>query len=190
MPDEFPDLSFDVDAALDASTTESQDSGKRTRKPRSDKGQARATSSTSTKKLANELLNPWAKLSKALALPFPTVAAVMATRGENTMDALVSIASGHPRMLAALTKASKVGPAADLAETAMYIVVAAMLDLGKLNVESPVMLPFADVAELHVRMMQARQSDTEQAEQAYQQAHTSGTNTFAQPPTFPSFAGV
>lgn len=191
MSDELPDLGFDLDATLDAASSESQDKGK-TRKPRSDKGQPRATSRTSTKKLADDLLNPWAKLAKAVALPLPTVSAVLVERGESTVDALVSIASGHPRMLAALTKASKIGPAADLAETAMYIVVAAMLDLGKLSIESPVMVPFAEVAELHMRMQQARAAEMAEAERQMQAAHAPGTfsnGAFAQPPGFPSFVG-
>lgn len=135
MP-EFADL-------FEASTDEpvAQDAPVRTRRPRSDKGQprgARGTGGTSTrdKKLAADLLNPWAKGIKAVAYPLPTLAAVMTAQGETTMTALVAIAS--PKMKEALTKAAKVGPGADLLEAVAMMVIAALMDIGKVRPESPI----------------------------------------------------
>lgn len=123
---------------------------KRTRKKRSDAGvprgprgsgssggrKPRGGMSTADKKLAEELLSPWAKICTALAMFAPTVSGVMAQRGEATMNGVVSLAS--PKMKDALTKAAKTGPGLDLAETVLMIVIAAAVDFGKLEPNSPV----------------------------------------------------
>lgn len=88
-------------------------------------------------KLAEKLCDPIAKLAIPLSFTLPTVAAVLVTRGEATAVAIVALAADHPRMLAALEKVSKVGPATDLAETGIMLVIAASLDLGKLPREHP-----------------------------------------------------
>lgn len=152
--DDFPSL----DSLLQDAQFESDDmptpepvldeNGKKPRKKRSDAGQPRgprgATGarkprggmSAADKKLADELLNPWAKLCTALAMVAPTVSGVMSMRGEASMQGLVALAS--PKMKEALTKAAKTGPGLDLAETILMVMVAAAVDFGKVDPDSPI----------------------------------------------------
>lgn len=131
--------------------TPEDETPKRTRRPRSDKGVPRGTGTRRTgsrnKVLVDELLVGWAGFSTAFAMTLPTVSAVMLTRGEQTMTALVGIAGNNPRMLAALKKASKVGPAMELGRTVAEILVAASLDSGRMPPEHPmaILLGVADL---------------------------------------------
>lgn len=88
-------------------------------------------------RLAQELLDPLAKIAMALSFTAPTASAVLIERGEKTATALVGIAAGHPKMLAALQRATKVGPAADLVETAIMMAIAVSLDLGRIPPDHP-----------------------------------------------------
>lgn len=116
------------------------------RRTRSDKGVARGprgtggTRSTGSrdKKLAEDLLGPWAKAIKIVAVPFPTVAAVMAERGEKATEGIVALAG--PKLKAQLAKVSKTAPALDLAEIVGMLIVALLLDLQKLNPDAPLVL--------------------------------------------------
>lgn len=115
---------------------DSEDTPTRTRKPRSDRGKPRGprgstgprSRSTSDKKLADDLLNPWAKIIKGVAFGAPTLAAVMTQQGESTMNALVAVAS--PKMKAALSNVARIGPGADLIEAVAMMIVAAGMDFG------------------------------------------------------------
>jgi hypothetical protein len=128
------------------SPDDSDDSVSRTRKPRSDKGKTRGPRggtttatrgrSTSDKKLADDLLNPWGKGIKAVAFAAPTLAAVMTQQAETTMTAIVSLAS--PKMKAALTKVSRIGPGADLVEAIAMMIVAGAMDFGRIPPASPI----------------------------------------------------
>lgn len=141
-------LSNATDEPLDAPEIEQPDdtgdAPQRTRKPRSDKGKPRGPRgsatprgrSTSDKKLADDLLNPWSKAIKGIAFAAPTLAAVMTQQAESTMTALVSLAS--PKMKAALTKVARVGPGADLIEAGAMMVIAAGMDFGRIQPNSPV----------------------------------------------------
>lgn len=136
-----------TDEPLDSPDFDTPDDGDeppvRTRKTRSDKGKPRGTRgptgprgrSTSDKKLAEDLLNPWAKVIKGLSFAAPTMAAVMTAQGETTMNALVAIAS--PKMKAALAKAARVGPGADLLEAGAMMFVAGAMDFGMIKPNSP-----------------------------------------------------
>ena len=112
----------------------------RTRKPRSDKGKPRGPRgttgprggrSTSDKKLAEDLLNPYAKVIKGIAFAAPTVAAVMSYKGESTMNAVVALAT--PKMKAALANVARIGPGADLIEFGAMVLVAAGMDFGRIK---------------------------------------------------------
>jgi hypothetical protein len=143
----------DVMPEFDLGTVEFEpdEAPKKTRRPRSDKGVPRGTRSTGgtssakDKKLAEDLLDPWAKIIKGISFMMPTVAAVMAQRGEKTTTAIVSVAS--PKMKEALAKASKFGPATDLVETGLMIAIAAMMDAGRIPDGSPI-AAFTGVQEL------------------------------------------
>lgn len=123
---------------------DSDDAPSRTRKPRSDKGKPRGPRggsttprgrSTSDKKLADDLLNPYAKIIKAVSFAAPTLAAVMTAQGEQTMNALVAVAS--PKMKAALSKAARIGPGADLFEAVSMMLIAGGMDFGVVKPNSP-----------------------------------------------------
>jgi len=136
-------MTTDIDIDLASATFEdveaTEQTPTRTRKPRSDKGQARGPRgrAASVKGLAEDLLVPYAMLASGLSFGAPTVAAVMMQRGEKTVDAFLAIAKEHPKMLTALKKASKMGPATELATTVVQIGIAAALDFGKLPPEHP-----------------------------------------------------
>lgn len=120
----------------------------RTRKPRSDKGKPRGprgSGSTSGRRsksaivsqITDDLLVPYAGLAASLALVAPTVSGVLLSRGEKTVGAVVNIASKNPKMLAALQKASQVGPAVEIAETLLMVGIAGAMDFGRMPPEHP-----------------------------------------------------
>jgi hypothetical protein len=157
LADDFPPLESLLDGAsfesADTPTPEEQPelvNGKRPRKKRSDAGQPRGPrGSTGTrkprtgmtaadKKLADELLNPLAKIITGLQFVAPTAAGVLSMRGEATTQGLVSLAS--PKMKEALAKVSKTGPGLDLAETVLLMVIAFAVDFGRVEPDSPIAL--------------------------------------------------
>lgn len=103
----------------------------RTRKPRSDAGQPRGRRA-STGLLAEQLLIPWGTVALAASQAVPLVSAVMIERGEPTMKALVEIASGHPKMLGALKKAAKAGPASEIFQTGAMLLLATAIETGRI----------------------------------------------------------
>lgn len=150
MADEFPgidfsDATFEQDGNEKSGDTTTTEAPTRTRKPRSDKGVPRGSRSgttaprrsTGTAKLAQDLADPIAKLAMGIAFQSPTAAAVLITRGDETAKALVAIAEKHPRMLAALQRVSQVGPASDLVQTGVMLVIALQLDMGRLQPSHP-----------------------------------------------------
>ena len=137
----FEDMFADAETEVVDQATED----KPRRRTRSDKGVPRGTRGTGTratgskdKKLAEDLLGPWAKAIKIVAVPFPTVAAVMSERGEKATEGIVALAG--PKLKAQLAKVSKTAPALDLAEIIGMLIVALLLDLQKLNPDAPLVL--------------------------------------------------
>lgn len=110
----------------------------RTRKPRSDAGQPRKPRTPRTGPLIEKLLVPWATLTTLAAGPLPMTASVMAMRGEPTITALVQMAQGHPKMMAALEKVGKVGPASELIQTGTLLLLAIAVETGRLPIDHPV----------------------------------------------------
>src|SRR5438093_51010 len=126
MAEEFPGL--DLSSATfesvgdEKDTTETVDDAPkpRTRRQRSDAGISRGsrakgttTRRASTATVQKNIEDLFAKVAIAAAFTSPTAAAVLMERGEATSAALIAIAQNHPRMMAALSKASQVGPASD-----------------------------------------------------------------------------
>lgn len=155
----FEDIPDIEDAPSSDDTTSTEGTPRtRQRRVRSDKGvprgsaktgtATRSTSSASSKRLAEDLLDPWAKLAKGLAFTSPTTAAVLIDRGEKTTAALVKIAEKHPRMMKALTNVGQIGPGADIAETLIMVFVALQIDSGRLPPNSPLAAAMG-VAKLH-----------------------------------------
>lgn len=135
----------DLDAAvLSDAEPDSDAEPTRTRKERSDKGQSRgggtgsrAPRASTKKQIVADLLVPYATLAAGASMTAPTLSAVMLARGEATMDAIVSIAGDHPRMMKALKTASKMGPYAEIAQTAFMVMLAAGMDFGRIPPEHP-----------------------------------------------------
>lgn len=116
-----------------------EETPKRTRRPRSDKGQPRGTGTrrVTNKALIEDLLIPYAGIAQGLSFISPTGAAVLLSRGEASVTALVKIASRNPAMLAALKKSSAIGPVMELGTTLLHFLLAVMLDMGRMPVEHP-----------------------------------------------------
>jgi hypothetical protein len=115
--------------------------GPRVRKRRSDAGQPRKprqSGNITQAKLVEELLIPWASAAALAAPACPTVATVMAAEGEETIKAFVSLAAQYPKFYAGLQKAAQIGPAARVAQTAMTLLIALMLDTRRISPEHPV----------------------------------------------------
>lgn len=142
---------------LDNVDYHTQDTPQRTtRKPRSDKGQPRTRGRVSNKQIAEDLLVPVAFIAQGLAVITPTGSAVLLKRSESMTQSLVSLAS--PKMLAALKKASKIGPGVDLGRGIVEFFIAMMLDLGRIPPEHPLAMVthVTDIyLELHPELMQS-----------------------------------
>lgn len=129
--EEMPDLPTDLDLDLSGLEIE-EETPKRTRKPRADAGKPRGRR-PSNSALKSQLLVPWATVALAVSQPLPLVGAVMTVRGEPTIDALLSLAADHPKMMAALKTAAKAGPASELLQTGALMLMAAMIEIGRIK---------------------------------------------------------
>lgn len=198
LTDDFPSL----DDVMEQAQFESNDTppeidqpteGKRPRKKRSDAGQPRGPRGSTgprkrggmtaaDKKLADELLNPLAKIISGLQFVAPTAAGVLAMRGEATTQGLVSLAS--PKMKDALAKAAKTGPGLDLGETLLMMVIAFAVDFGKVDPDSPVAL-LTGVRKVYDEVHPEKQAER----QAPAEEHVNG---YAAPPPqgFAPFPGT
>lgn len=151
---------------VDDDDSEPSDAPTKTRKPRSDAGVKRGprgggTVKVTNTKLATQLADPLAKVAMGIGFTMPTVAAVLVARGEATAQALVDVAAGHPKMLKALGRVSKVGPGTELVQTGIMIVVAAQIDVGRIPPDHPLAIP-TGVNDLWAKMHpQAAQQVTE-----------------------------
>jgi hypothetical protein len=105
---------------IDPATGKEVDPPKRTYTPRASK-------------LKDELLDPYVEFASDLAVVAPTVAGVLIVRAEATVNGMVDLAAGHPKVLNALKNAGKVGKGAALIETLMLVVAAAAIDLGRID---------------------------------------------------------
>lgn len=144
-PDFDPSLLDGFDVVPSPDDVEDQDgTPQRTRRRRSDAGVKRGTAGTvtrgrkpNTRKVVDNLLEPWALLAKSMAPKAPTGSAVMLHRGEATCQALVDIASKHPRMMKALESIGTIGPAAVLIQTGVEVFLAVQMDFGRIPVDHP-----------------------------------------------------
>lgn len=164
MTSDMDGVDFD-NATLSDDAESDSESPKRTRKPRSDKGQPRGTRTgggrTTNKQLADDLLAPWALLAQGMTFTSPTASAVMLQRGEAATKALVSIASKNPKMLAALKKTTTVGPAVTLGRTGIEIVTALLLDVGRIPPEHHLATLFG-VTDLYYQVHPEAQQQVQQ----------------------------
>lgn len=144
-PDFDPALLDGFDVVPPSDDAEDQDAApQRTRRRRSDAGVKRGTTAATTRgrkpntrKVVDNLLEPWALLAKSMAPKAPTGSAVMLHRGEVTCQALVDIAAKHPRMMKALESIGTIGPAAVLIQTSVEVFLAVQMDFGRIPVDHP-----------------------------------------------------
>lgn len=149
--DEFPpfdaaELIGEDDPGVDKPRTS------RTRKPRADAGKPRAARQTSTAKLAKDLIPVVAMLGQGAAFLLPTVGAVLITQCDVITNSLAKMAEGNPRLKAALTKSTAIGPSADLIKVVVMCVIAAQLDMQAMDPAHPV-ARLSGVSAIHEEML-------------------------------------
>lgn len=139
--DELPDY-------LSSATLEDDDAPKRTRrrrKPASDDDATPRTRAPRNSKLSEELLEGYVSLATDFATVMPTVAGVLIHRAERTVDGIVSLAQGHPRVMKALRTSAKFSKGADVLQTVFLVIVAAAIDIGRIPVDHPILDTLGDV---------------------------------------------
>ena len=93
----------------------------------------------SNAKLSEDLLETTVSLASDISAVAPTVAGVLIARAEKTVDGLLALSAGHKRTTAALRKVASASKVTELLSTALLIVVAAMVDFGRLPSDSPIL---------------------------------------------------
>lgn len=99
----------------------------------------RTTATRSTQKLSEDLVEALVSRASDIAIVLPTVAGVLIARAEATVDGALALAKGHKRTMAALQKVASGNKAADLVTVAMLLAVAAMIDIGRISTDSPLL---------------------------------------------------
>lgn len=148
LADEFPS----IDAAELIGEDDPGAPVKRTRKPRADAGKPRAPRQTSTAKLARDLIPVVAMFGQGAAFLFPTVGAVLITQCDVITGSLSKMAEGNPRLKAALTKTTAIGPSSELIKVVVMCVIAAQLDMQRLDPAHPV-AKLSGVSSIHEQML-------------------------------------
>lgn len=133
---------------LASATLEDDDAPKRTRRRRrstSDDDTPR-TRAPRNSKLTEELLEGYVSLATDVATVMPTVSGVLIHRAERTVDGIVSLAQGHPRVMKALRTGAKFTKGADVLQTVLLVVVAAMVDMGRIPLDHMILDTLGDVS--------------------------------------------
>lgn len=143
MTSSLVDEDFDLSAAV---LEDDEDvKPKRTRRRRTtDDGEPR-TRAPRNSKLSEELLEGYVSLASDFATVMPTVSGVLIHRAERTVDGIVALASGHPRVMKALRTSAKFSKGADVLQTVFLVLVAAAIDLGRISVDHPILDTLGDV---------------------------------------------
>lgn len=116
----------------------------RQRRPRQkrydeDGNEIKATRAPRAGKLQEDLLESTVSLASDISAFAPTVAGVLISRAEVTVDGLMSLAAGHKRTTAALKKVASVSKVAGLLEVALLLIVAGAADFGRIPTDSPIL---------------------------------------------------
>lgn len=133
---------------LSGATLEDDTEPKRTRRRRApsvDEDGNPRTRAPRGAKLQEELLEGYVSLATDLATVMPTVSGVLIHRAERSVDGIVKLAQGHPRVLKALKTSAKFSHAADVLQTVFLVAVAAMIDVGRISVDHPILDTLGDV---------------------------------------------
>lgn len=114
-----------------------EDKPKRTRKPRSDVGQPRGRRPR-VSTLVDQLLVPYATTTTLLSMALPMTAEVMKGQGHKLVSSAVQLCAPHPKMMKALEKAAKIGPASDLVTSFLLLLLTAMVEVGRMPADNPI----------------------------------------------------
>lgn len=111
---------------IDPETGQEVEPPKRTYQPRANK-------------LKEELLEPFVEFASDISFVAPTAAGVLIVRAEKTVDGIVDLAQGHPRVLNALKRTTQAGKGVEVITTILLLIVAAAVDLGRIPAASPIL---------------------------------------------------
>lgn len=125
---------LDVDLSTLEEATETP---KRTRKPRSDAGQPR-TRTPKISLLVEKLLIPWMTVSTITSGVLPLTGALLVDRAEPSCKAIVQLCQGNPKALAVLDKIGQFGPASELVQTGIFVLIAVAIETGRLPADFPI----------------------------------------------------
>ncbi len=123
--------------------------------------------------LVDQLLVPIATLSKILGMAVPMTAHVMQGQAHPMVTAAVALAAPHPKMMAALEKVAKVGPASDLATGLALIGLTLAVEIGRVP---------------HTNPLARSLGITELYDQFYQPAEGPTIPSQGQPPSYEGFS--
>lgn len=106
-----------------------------------------AASPRGSAKLEEDLLESTISVASDISAIAPTVAGVLIARAEVAVQGMMSLAKGHPRVAKILQKTASASKVADLMSTLAMVVIAAMVDFGRIPLDSPVLdrLGYADI---------------------------------------------
>lgn len=98
-------------------------------------------------KLEEDLLESTISVASDISAVAPTVAGVLIARAEVAVEGMMSLAKGHPRVQKILQRTASASKVADLMSTIAMVVIAAMVDFGRIPLESPILdrLGYADI---------------------------------------------
>lgn len=98
-------------------------------------------------RLEEDLLESTISVASDISAVAPTVAGVLVSRAEVAVSGMMSLAKGHPRIEAMLKRTASVSRIADLASTVVMLVIAGMVDFGRIPLESPLLdrIGYADI---------------------------------------------
>lgn len=112
-------------------------------------GVTKSTASTTrgSAKLEEELLEATISVASDISAVMPTVAGVLVARAEVAVSGMMQVSKGHPRVQKILSRAAGASKIADLMQVVLMLVIAGMVDIGRIDVESPLLdrIGFSDI---------------------------------------------
>lgn len=98
-------------------------------------------------KLEQDLLESTISVASDISAIAPTVAGVLIARAEVAVEGMMQLSKGRPRVQKILQRTASASKVADLMSTVAMVVIAGMVDFGKISLDSPVLdrLGYADI---------------------------------------------
>jgi hypothetical protein len=98
-----------------------------------------STGTRGNAKLAEDLLETLVSTASDISAVAPTVAGVLIARAEVAVDGMMALAKGHKRTTAVLQRVASASKIAELLSFGALLIVAGMVDLGKMPLDSPIL---------------------------------------------------